>query len=292
LTNFVSSKEQLNKQKNNILDPLAAKLIDQVKWIHLKDFSNKDTELYPVAITGKGPAILLIHGFDSCFLEFRRLVPLLKDKYKLIIPDLYGFGFCPRPNTDNYGLESIIQHLIKILDEFSVECPLGVIGASMGGSVALELARQRPKKIKRLLLLSPAGLCTNSRKIPWPLNQFGVWFLKQSCVRKSLCRQAFANPLESVGPKEEQIASIHLRVPGWHNSLASFARNGGVSNRGKPLPSLPIDVLWGAEDRIIKPIERKKSMLLFNKNLNEIKKCGHLPHLDKANIVAENCLKF
>ena len=92
-----------------------------------------------------------------------------------------------------------------------------------GGALALELARQNPEKISKILLLSPAGLAGKNPKIPWPLNHFGAYFLSQPFVRKKLCRQAFADPKKSVGPAEEQIASIHLKVPGWQSSLAAFA---------------------------------------------------------------------
>ncbi len=292
MINSNSSKEQLIHSKKYFIDPLASELAEKVTWKYLDGFSNSKSDLYPIAVIGQGKPLLLLHGFDSCFLEFRRLVPLLKDNNQLIIPDLYGFGFCPRPQNYDYGIEHILLHLRKVLDIYSINSGIGVIGASMGGAIAMELARRNPEKINRLLLLSPAGLCSRPTKIFWPFNQLGVWFLKQPCVRKSLCRQAFANPNESVGKAEEQIASIHLNVPGWQRSLASFARNGGVANGECPIPSQPIDVLWGAEDRILNSSERKKSMLLLKQDLIEIPECGHLPHLDKPKIVAENCKNF
>ena len=292
MISLTSSQDQLNQLKNQFLDPLANELAEKVRWKYIKGFSNKRSDLYPIATLGKGPSILMLHGFDSCFLEFRRLVPLLEHDYKLIIPDLYGFGFCPRPKINNYGFESVISHLNQILDDFALNSPIGILGASMGGAVAMELTRRNPNKISRLLLLSPAGLCNDPKHIPWPLDQLGVWFLKQPCIRKNLCRQAFANPRESVGKAEEEIASIHLNVPGWHRSLASFARNGGVAYSKKTIPSHPINVLWGAQDRIISTSVRKESMLLLNRPLIEIEDCGHLPHLDKPNIVAENCKGF
>ena len=292
MKSLASSQEQLNQLKDRLIDPLASELIEKVEWIYLKGVSNTKNELYPIAISGEGPKILMLHGFDSCFLEFRRLIPLLRNKYQLIIPDMYGFGFCPRPNINNYGIQSVILHLTKVIEVLSINSSIGIIGASMGGTVAIELARKLPKKINRLLLLSPAGICNNPTKVMWPLDQLGVLFLKQSCVRRSLCRQAFANPKESVGEAEEQIASIHLNVPGWHRSLSSFARNGGVANSGEPIPNQPINVLWGAQDRILNSKERKKSMVFLNKDCGEIENCGHLPHLDRPKIVAENCHLF
>ena len=113
--------------------------------------------MFPAIYTGKGEKILLLHGFDSCFLEYRRLVPFLKTNNKLIIPDLYGFGFCPRSKGNKYGFKYLMKHLNSVLNCFSDNDPIGIIGASMGGALALELARQNPSKINKLLLLSHQG---------------------------------------------------------------------------------------------------------------------------------------
>ena len=287
----LTSKERLNNLKDQLLDPLACDLANQVQWRHLNQLSTNDSDLYPIAITGEGPPILLLHGFDSCFLEFRRLVPFLRNYHQLIIPDLFGFGFCPRPKSMSYGLQSLVSHLSSILSKFTQKEPIGVIGASMGGAIAMELARRHSTKINRLLLLSPAGLTGRSMPVPRPLDQLGVWFLKQKFVRKSLCKQAFADPSRDVGPPEEEIASLHLNNPGWGRSLAEFARSGGVANCGEPLPSQPLHVLWGRQDKILSKAQKNESIALLGNNIEELENCGHLPHLDCPKIVAERWLK-
>ena len=82
------------KLKNSIIDPLGKNIADDLHWIQLEE--KWGLCKFPVVIGGEGPPLLCLHGFDSSFLEFRRLYPLLKDKFKLIIPDLLGFGFSPR----------------------------------------------------------------------------------------------------------------------------------------------------------------------------------------------------
>ncbi len=238
-----ATKAYINEIKDKIIDKQASKLFEDLKWIQLEGISLNKSDLFPTVLTGNGKKILLIHGFDSCFLEYRRLTPFLKKNNNLIIPDLYGFGFCPRSNGNKYGFEYLMKHLNSILDYFSKKQPIGVIGASMGGALALELARQNPQKVNRLLLLSPAGLAGKNPKIPWPLNQIGAFILSQPLVRRGLCRQAFADPKNSVGPAEEQIASIHIKVPGWQSSLVDFAAEGGVSNCGLQKPTQPLKII-------------------------------------------------
>ena len=74
----------------SLLDPLGLYLANEVKWIKLNE--NWNSLEFPVVIGGEGPPILLLHGFDSSFLEFRRIYGILQRRYKIIIPDLLGFS--------------------------------------------------------------------------------------------------------------------------------------------------------------------------------------------------------
>ena len=282
-----ATRAYINKIRDQIIDKQAIKLFDDLKWVKLDDISLNKSDLFPIVTTGEGKEILLIHGFDSCFLEYRRLSPLLKKNNRLIIPDLYGFGFCPRSSGNKYGFKYLMKHLNSVLNYYSKKQPIGVIGASMGGALALELARQNPTKVSKLLLLSPAGLSGKNPKIPWPINHLGAFFLRQPFVRKGLCRQAFANPTNSVGPAEEQIASIHLKVPGWQSSLADFAANGGVSDCGLPKPTQPLKIILGKHDRIIPTSEKEETSKTYKSNIETATNSGHLPHLEEPKLVAE-----
>ncbi len=284
------SAELLQKLAPNLLDPLGEELAKNVEWWELEGLneSPKSTDnLYPVAVIGSGEPLILLHGFDSCFLEFRRLVPLLKAHHQIIIPDLYGFGFCPRPLSATYGKDAMIKHLNSVIKQIPNTSNIGLIGASMGGAIAMEMARQQPEKISRILLLSPAGLTGKPTPIPRLLDRIGVWILSRPEVRKRLCKLAFDNPTESVGEAEEQIASLHLKVPRWSEALASFARSGGIASLGRPLPKQPFQALWGANDRILKGQQKKEALELLTGRVKELKNCGHLPHLDRPKAVAE-----
>ncbi len=286
--NFTTLSERsiLDQASKNMIDPLGRDLAQKVCWKYLEGISKNDNECYPIAITGRGNPLLLLHGFDSSFLEFRRLVPLLSNKNKLYIPDLFGFGFCPR-SSSNYGLKEIINHINAVINLLPKNSSIGIIGASMGGGIAMEIARQLPKRINRMLLLSPAGLIGKSVKVCRPLDKLGVWILQQKYVRKNLCKQAFANPQKSVGPPEEEIASIHLNIEGWAKSLATFARSGGVSNTALPLPDQPTKVIWGRNDRILNKTLRDKCKKLILCSHEELNDCGHLPHLDNPKFVSD-----
>jgi len=269
-----------------LLDPLGRDLAASVQWWELDGLPDR----WPVAVTGQGPPLLLLHGFDSSFLEFRRLAPLLAEHHLLIIPDLYGFGFTPRPPNGSYSPAGVLAHLGALLERLSRTDapgkPLGVIGASMGGSVAVELARLHPARVARLLLLAPAGLTGRPMPLPAGLDALGVWFLGRPGVRQALCRSAFADPGSAVGPAELEIASLHLGTPGWGAALARFARSGGFAGCGDPLPEQPLQVLWGREDRILRTPQKRAAHALLGDRLRELNDCGHLPHVDQPEAVA------
>ncbi len=286
-----SSQEFFNQAKNTLIDPLAIELSNHVEWWEINNTQFDQAYKYPVAVIGEGSPLLMLHGFDSCFLEFRRLAPKLSLYHKIYIPDMFGFGFCPRPSNADYGKNAILLHLSDILSLINRSKVVGVIGASMGGAVAMELARMHPERINRLMLLSPAGLTGREQRIPPLIDQIGVCFLRQPFVRRSLCKQAFANPKRNVGEKEEQIASIHLGVPGWKESLAKFARKGGISNCGLPIPPELFKVIWGSEDRILTGKVKEETYQLLGSYIEEINDCGHLPHIDKPEVVAERWLR-
>ena len=278
-------RELVEQAATCLLDPQGRALAAAVQWWELPGWP----QAWPVAVLGQGPPLLLLHGFDSSHLEYRRLAPLLSSHHQLFIPDLFGFGFCPRPGNAAYNPAGVLSHLEVLLQQVlqrSGAPSVGLIGASMGGSVAVELARRQPGAVNRLLLLAPAGLTGKPMPVPPLLDQLGARFLALPGVRRGLCRSAFAEPDRDVGPAELEIASLHLRCPNWAGALGAFARSGGFAGCGEPLPEQPIQVLWGANDRILRAPQKRAAQALLGKRITELMACGHLPHIDQPATVA------
>ena len=285
-----SNYNYLNKVKDTIIDPLGRDILNDTQWIELNH--KWGNAKFPVLISGIGDPILFLHGFDSSLLEFRRIYPYLKSHFQIIIPDLLGFGFSPRIFNDIYNPDNIILNLIDLVKELKISRRLKIVGASMGGSVALLLSKEIYMDIDKSILLSPAGLFGKSKSIPRPFNQIGAAFLGLPLVRKNLCRQAFAYPNKSVGIEEEQIASIHLGCDGWRNSLAAFARSGGFGDSYKYLQNSPIKTVCGLNDRILGKDEINKLKKTKGLNFIGLKNCGHLPHLDLPQLTSKIIFDF
>ena len=150
----------------------------------------------------------------------------------------------------------------------------------------MELARRRPDQVERLLLLAPAGLTGTPMPVPPLLDQLGARFLGLPAIRRGLCRSAFAEPDRDVGPAELEIASLHLQCPNWAPALAAFARSGGFGGCGSPLPAQPLQVVWGRNDRILRPAQKRDAAALLGERITELEACGHLPHIDQPHTVA------
>ena len=106
---------------------------------------------------GDGPPLLLLHGWPQHFWCWRRVVPLLADDFRLICPDLRGFGWSDAPGR-GYDNESFAADAVALLDALGIE-RAGVIGHDWGGFSSFLVALRHPARVRALLALSTP--------IPW-----------------------------------------------------------------------------------------------------------------------------
>ena len=110
-----------------------------------------ETRLY-VRAFGEGPPLLLIHGLGSSGDDWAFQLPDWSRRFRLIVPDLRGCGRSETP-AGHYSIAGFADDLIELIDRLGIErCT--VIGFSMGGAVALEMALQHPQRIERLITIN------------------------------------------------------------------------------------------------------------------------------------------
>lgn len=115
-------------------------------------------------MAGDGPAILLIHGMAGSSRTWKEVMPLLARDYTVIAPDLLGHGESAKPLGD-YSLGAFASGLRDFLGVLGVE-RVTVVGQSLGGGVAMQLAYQHPEICERLVLVGSGGL---GREVSWIL---------------------------------------------------------------------------------------------------------------------------
>ncbi len=106
---------------------------------------------------GKGPAILMLHGFSADKDVWARFARHFTGAYQVIIPDLPGHGETGFKPEWSYTVPSQVERLVKLMDQLGVN-KAHVIGNSMGGYIAAQMALSHPERVLSAGLVDPAGL--------------------------------------------------------------------------------------------------------------------------------------
>ncbi|MFX1365349.1 MAG: alpha/beta fold hydrolase [Promethearchaeota archaeon] len=105
-------------------------------------------------IVGFGKSLILLHGFPEFWYCWSRIIPLLKDNFKLIIPDMRGYNLSDKPEgTENYKIEIILED-IKGLSEKLKLGKFSLAGHDWGGVVSWIFAEKYPKLLEKLIILN------------------------------------------------------------------------------------------------------------------------------------------
>lgn len=274
--------------------------INTVKQIQSQSIS---TPLSPQSIlttyikkgSGNDP-LLLLHGFDSSVLEFRRLLAAMPENKEIWAVDLLGFGFTERQLNLAYNPETIKTHLYHFWKTV-IQKPVILVGASMGGTTAIDFTLTYTDVVKKLVLLDSGGLTkppVMGKLMFPPLDYLATEFLRNLKVRQAISQNAYYD--KSFANEDALIcAALHLECPGWSKSLISFTKNGGYGTYEDRLGKIKQDtlIIWGENDKILgtKPAQKFQEKIPHSQ-LKWISECGHVPHLEKPKITADYILEF
>jgi len=243
--------------------------------------------------------LLLLHGFDSSVLEFRRLLPLLaqsSDQSEAWAIDLLGFGFTERSPQLPVSPLAIKTHLYACWKALMNQ-PVVLVGASMGGAAAIDFALTYPDAVKQLVLIDSAGWSGGfplSKLITQPIGQWATAFLRNLKVRQNISLKAYYDP-SFASADALQCAALHLDQPGWQQSLISFTQSGGYRSFKSRLAEIqqPTLILWGEQDRILGIRDAQRfHQAIRQSRLVWIAQCGHVPHLEQPQLTAAHILEF
>jgi len=212
--------------------------------IHYKDTGPKDA-----------PVVLMLHGFGSSLQTWDYWAAKLETQYRVIRPDLPGFGLSgPRADRD-YSEEADVVVLRQFLDALGIK-QLAVIGHSMGGKMAWTLAAAEPERVTKLVLMAPDGYPDDkdigSRSYAMPA-AMGViqYFLPKYFVRKSI-EPAFANSQTLTDALIDRYDDM-LKAPGVRGAILDRAQQTIYTDPVPRLKSIkaPTLLLWGEQDQMI-----------------------------------------
>ena len=111
---------------------------------------------------GDGPVVVFIHGIASSSITWTNVIPLLADRHRCIAIDLLGFGGSPMPENAEYTLVEHTAAIARTIRSLRLREPVVLVGHSMGGLIAPRYAARHPRRVRRLVLVSPPIYLTPS----------------------------------------------------------------------------------------------------------------------------------
>ena len=255
---------------------------------------------FPVVDHGKGPAVVLLHGFPDDRHLWRHQVPALAAAgFRVIAPDLRGFGDAPRPiDPKDYGLSLVTDDVLAILDALGIST-VQLVGHDWGAALGWQMTAQHPERITRYVAMSvgaPGGTTTiEQREKSWYI----AFFRQQGIAEAQLQRdnwQLFREWLRNSHDTDRYITN--LSRPGALTAALNWYRatGGPIPQAGAapPVVTVPVLGIWSdrdaylTEDRLKTSGERIKGPFTYKK----VTGASHWFMLDKPAEVTNLLLGF
>ena len=244
-------------------------------------------------VTGTGPTIVLIHGVCHRGHAWDPVVPLLADRYRLVIVDLPGHGNSPDLPPDGDPLEYMVNQLTTLLD--SVLDPgerAHFAGNSLGGFLALEMAARG--HAHSATALSPAGFFRTNAEWKYTLTVFHslqraagtvsryIPALSQRAAGRAVlmgafCARPWRYPAEAAAIDGEAIIT---------NTVLDRADRRAFVFSAPVDEDVPLTIRWGRFDLVLPVAQRRVASLLFPQARIEVSRDGHVPMSDDPDGVA------
>ena len=236
-------------------------------------------------VGGEGPPLVLVHGLGGAASNWTELAPQLRERYRLLVPDLPGHGASTALPAVS-GMEPFADRVALVAEREGM-LPAPVVGHSLGGLVVLRLALRRPEAVEAVVLAGAAGLSIGN---VWGRNLLSVFTTvrpgrlaaryRSRVSRSSLLRRVvfgFVSVADPAGLTDEAVEGF-LGAQLLHTDVGSAWQ---ALRRDDPRQELeavrcPVLVLWGAEDVQLPLDDAFEYTRRLRARLRVIPGCGHL----------------
>jgi len=252
--------------------------IDEHKIRYLESGTSKNT-------------LVLIHGLGASAERWSHVIPLFANYYRVVVPDLIGFGYSDKPIAD-YTPNYFLEFLEKFFTACNIEHP-SIIGSSLGGQISAEYASLHSQKIKKLVLVSPAGVMKQSTPA------LDAYIMAALYPNKISAKNAFELMEGSGKPVDDKTVNEFItRMQLSNAKLAFMSTILGLKNSKSVLSklesiSVPTLVVWGENDPVI-PINYADDFVsaIVDCKFFKMDGCGHTPYVQDPSTFVSNVLKF
>jgi pimeloyl-ACP methyl ester carboxylesterase len=246
---------------------------------------------------GSGPPLVLLHGIGHHWQAWRPVIDRLAGSFDVIACDLPGFGrSAPLPDGIEPTIAANTDAFARVFGDLGLGRP-HVAGNSMGGGIALELARRGA--VGSAAAFSPVGFWTGPERrwsqmtslgivahLPAPVKPAVVRFARTRLGRVALLAQIFGHP--SRIPRDEAAATLRdaAFAPAFRAALRAFEHYDYEPSPPPPC-DVPVTVAWGRYDLLLpNRLQAPRARALLPSARHVTLRAGHVPYFDDPDAVA------
>jgi pimeloyl-ACP methyl ester carboxylesterase len=253
--------------------------------------------------SGKGPALVLIHGLLGYSFSWRHAMPVLAERSTVYAVDMLGVGFSDRPPKLNCCFKAHAERVLRFLDSVDVtSCDL--LGTSHGGAVAMMAAALAPERVRSLILVAPANPWSTHGKhwAPFLSSTPMSWLILRlvpglEIAHDVMLRRLFGDP-RRIRAGTLDGYSAPLRTPDafkyWLDVMSTWNRDLEDLKSAMPaIAHIPTLLLWGDKDRAVDPNSAQPLGRQFKDCQTELfAGVGHLPYEEVPEEFNSAVMKF
>ncbi|WP_045520680.1 alpha/beta fold hydrolase [Neobacillus niacini] len=249
--------------------------------------------------SGQGEPVLLIHGSGpgvTAWANWRLIIPKLSKNFHVFSPDIVGFGYTDRPENMEYGVETWTQHLIGFIEKIG-KGKVHIIGNSLGGALALHIAKKRPDLVGKMVLMGAAGI-----KFPVTYGLDKVWGYEPSIANMKRLLEIFAYNQEFATDELAKLryeASIQPGLQEAFSKMFTEPRQPKLDALALPADEIKqiqhqVLLIHGKNDIVVPYKETSLRLLeiLPNSELHVFSNCGHWTQIEKKDEFSQLCENF
>jgi len=243
--------------------------------------------------TNSNKTLILLHGIGASAERWSRVIPTLSRYYRIIVPDIIGFGYSDKPAVE-YTMDFFIDGFFKVFLENLGIPKANIIGSSFGGHVATEFAIRFNHMVEKLVLVSPAGMMKTSTPT---LDRYimAALYPVYEHVYEAFSEMAY----DSHNAVNEEIVMDFVNRMRLTNAKYAFMSTVlGIRYAPKLQGRLskitaPTLLVWGDNDRMI-PVQYAKEYTdeIPENKLVVVKNCGHTPYVERPITFNRIVLRF
>ncbi len=237
--------------------------------------------------------VLLLHGFGGDLDNWMFNLDSLAEKHRVLALDLPGHGQSVKTNVDP-SLSGMATFVSKFLDVLSVSS-VNVVGHSMGGAIAMQLASDSPETVRSLGLICSAGLGPDINSdylrgfVEAQTHQELKLVLQQLFADESLVNLQLVNDILNY----KRIDGVEATLNALSETLISAGEQTFLTDN-IVASGIPVLVIWGKQDRII-PVSHAQNYSAAGGSCVEVEifdSAGHMVQMEKAHDVNRSLLNF